>query len=258
MSRRLIAVVLALVVAVVGALVIVSYVGGADRRALSDLEPVTVLEVVNTVPVGTSAEEIGDSVATEQVPASAAVPGALTSLDDVAGQVAAVDLQPGEQLLSARFVDPQDLEGAGPVEVPEDFQQISVLLEPARVLGGYLTPGETVGVYMSMTDPPQTRQILDKVLVARVQGGIALPETVTAPQDAEAPEDAAAAEDPEAVDPQAQTPPAEGLMVTLAMSSADTELVVFGQEHGTLWLSLDPDEAPDSDTTTTERETIYP
>ncbi|MGB3829836.1 MAG: RcpC/CpaB family pilus assembly protein [Ornithinimicrobium sp.] len=258
MSRRVVAVILALAVAVAGGLVILSYVAGADRRALSDLEPVSVLKVVTVIPAGTPAEQIGDSVTRQEVPAAAAVPGVLGELNDIAGQVTTVELQPGEQLIQARFVDPAELEAAGEVDVPEDFQQMSILLEPARVLGGYLVPGDTVGVYVSMTDPPQTRQILPKVLVARVQGGLALPDPASNAATTLEETAQAAPEDAETVDPQAQAPPAQGILVTLAMSTADTELVVFGQEHGTVWLSIDPQEAPDPDGVTTERETIYP
>jgi pilus assembly protein CpaB len=32
-------------------------------------------------------------------------------------------------------------------------------------------------------------------------------------------------------------------MVTLAVTAAQAEAVVFGAEHGTLWLSLEPDRA---------------
>jgi hypothetical protein len=37
--------------------------------------------------------------------------------------------------------------------------------------------------------------------------------------------------------------PSASLMVTLAVSAAQAEAVVFGIEHGTLWLSAEPDGA---------------
>ncbi|TRW42721.1 hypothetical protein FJ693_20370, partial [Georgenia yuyongxinii] len=56
-----------------------------------------------------------------------------------------------------------------------------------------------------------------------------------------------AAADQEA--PAASQPvPAESVLVTLAVSAPDAERVVFGAEHGTLWLSLESADAPEQGT----------
>jgi pilus assembly protein CpaB len=232
-SRRLVAVLLALVLAVVGAGILYIYVSGADQRAMQDLEPVTVLQVVQPVPEGTPAEGLADLVVPTEVPAKAVAEGALSSLDEVGGQVTTTDLQPGEQLLAARFADPETFAASRPLDVPEDMQQVSVLLEPRRVLGGYLEPGSTVGVFMSMTEPAETRMILNKALVTRVQGGVALPQAQAA-----------------------APPPAEGVMVTLAVELDGAEDLVFGSEHGTIWLSTQPDEAEEGGTRIVDREQV--
>lgn len=249
MSRRLVAVLLALVLAVVGAGILYIYVSGADQRAMQDLEPVTVIQVVQPVPEGTPVEGLADLVVPTEVPAKAVAAGALSSLDEVDGQVTTTDLQPGEQLLATRFADPETFADSRPPDVPENMQQVSVLLEPRRVLGGYLEPGSTVGVFMSMTDPAETRMILNKALVTRVQGGVALPQ----PQAEVASDDEPA---PEGADPAAAPPPAEGVMVTLVVELDGAEDLVFGSEHGTIWLSVQPDEAKEGGKRIVDREQV--
>src|SRR3954451_15907477 len=99
MKRRLLAATAALVLALAGGAVLVAYARGADARAAAGLQTVEVLVVEQLVPAGTPADELADSVGTELVPARTVVAGRVRDLAEVAGQVATVDLQPGEQLL---------------------------------------------------------------------------------------------------------------------------------------------------------------
>ncbi|WP_409333110.1 Flp pilus assembly protein CpaB [Trujillonella humicola] len=230
--RRLLAALAALLLAAVGAVVLLAYVRGADERALEGVQAVEVLVVDEPVPAGTSGEELEDLVRTTLVPAKTAVEGRVTDLDQLAGLVADVDLEPGEQLLAARFVDPEQLTAPDAVAVPEGMQEISVLLEPQRVVGGRLAAGDTVGVYLSLVfqdGTATTHAVQHQVLVTRVQGAATVGEdgTQTAATGAGGP---------------------APLMVTLAVVARDAEQIVYGQEHGTLWLSLEP-EGADTDGT---------
>jgi hypothetical protein len=72
--------------------------------------------------------------------------GAITDLEAIGDQVAATDLQPGDQLLAARLAQGEVTE-----EVT-DKVQISALLEAERAVGGALKKGDLVGVYLSF-DP---------------------------------------------------------------------------------------------------------
>jgi pilus assembly protein CpaB len=224
--RRLLAAIAALVLALVGTVVLVAYVRGADTRALAGVQTVDVLVVAQPVPSGTAAAELAGLVQVEPVPVKAAVPGRVTDLDELAGQVATVDLQPGEQLLAARFAREDEVQAPGTVAVPAGAQEISVLLEPQRAVGGRLTAGDTVGVFVSL-EAPSTHVILHRVLVTQVQGA-------PAPVEASGDVDTASA---------GSAAPAASLMVTLALTAEQAEGVVFGAEHGTLWLSLEPDGA---------------
>jgi pilus assembly protein CpaB len=240
--RRLLAAFAALVLLVTGTLVLLAYVRGADARALAGSRTVEVLVVEQLVPEGTSGDDLTGSVRTVTMPAMAAIDGRVTDLSNLAGLVATVDLQPGEQLLASRFQRPDDLQAPGTVAVPAGLQELSVLLEPQRVAGGRIAAGDTVGVYLSQVLPdgtPQTSAVLHSVLVSQVQGA----PTEAAAQDGT--EEAAAAT------------PSASLLLTLALTSKDAETVVFGMEHGTLWLSLETDGDDASGTRVLDPNTIY-
>jgi pilus assembly protein CpaB len=222
--RRLIAALAALILAATGTVVLLAYVRGADARALAGTRTVDVLVVDRPVPEGTPAEELAELVRTERLPAKAAVPGVVTDLEELAGRVATVDLQPGEQLLAARFAAPEDLSVPGTVPAPEGAAEVSLLLEPQRAVGGRLAAGDTVGVHVSLPDP-STHVLLHRVLVTQVQGA---PVAVADGEGTDTASSGGAA-------------PSASLMVTLGLRPEAAEAVVFGMEHGTVWLSLEPE-----------------
>jgi len=240
--RRLLAALAALVLLVAGTAVLLAYVRGADARALAGSRPVEVLVVDQLIPEGTSGSDLRDLVRTETVPAKAAVEGRVTELSALRGTVAAVDLQPGEQLLAARFERPDDLQTPGTVAVPAGLQELSVLLEPQRAMGGRLAAGDTVGVYLSQVLPDgtgQTSAVLHEVLVTQVQGAPAAPDPAADTETA------------------ASSAPATSLMVTLAINAKDAETIVFGAEHGSLWLSLETEGVETGGTRVLDPGTIY-
>jgi pilus assembly protein CpaB len=227
--RRFLAAAAALVLALVGGVVLVAYARGADARAMAGLATVPVLVVDQPVAAGTPAEDLAALVRTEQLPAKAAVAGRVTDLTTLAGEVTTVDLQPGEQLLAGRFAAPGSLQAPGTVAVPAGAAEVSVLLEPQRAVGGRLAAGDEVGVFLSLGDPASTHVVLHHVLVTQVQG--APVQVATASDDGTGTASAGTAA------------PTASLMVTLAVTAEQAEGVVFGAEHGTLWLSLEPETA---------------
>jgi len=56
------------------------------------------------------AEELADLVRIESVPQKVAATGVVADLTPLAGLVAAIDLLPGEQLVTSRFVTPEEYE----------------------------------------------------------------------------------------------------------------------------------------------------
>ena len=245
--RRILAALAALLLLVVGSVVLLGYVHGADARALAGVRTVDVLVADELIPEGTSGDQLDSLVRTEVMPAKTAVAGRVTDLASLTGRVATVDILPGEQLLSGRFARPHDLQAPGTVQVPDGLQEVSVLLEPQRAVGGRLTAGDHVGVVVSMTlqdGTTTTHAVLHDVLITQVQG-------------APAPVDPAATKDDPATASAGTAAPSASLMVTVAVSAAQAEAVVFGVEHGTIWLSREPDGAQTGGTDVVTPGNIY-
>src|SRR5919112_1077893 len=148
--RRLIAALAALLLAGVGAALLLGYVGAADRRAMAGMQTVPVLVVVKPVAKGTPAEKLTGLVTKKSLPVKAVAPGTVSELKPISGRVTTTDLQPGEQVLASRFVDPALLVNPNEVKIPKGMQQLSLALESQRILGGELTAGATVGVFVSL------------------------------------------------------------------------------------------------------------
>jgi pilus assembly protein CpaB len=265
--RRVIAAVVAIVLAAVGFVLVLNYASRADERAVAGMETDQVLVAVDTIPQGTSAEELTDLVETRAVPRQFQVGGPVTNLDDLAGQVAVSDLAAGEQLQQARFATPEQLRGRSDYELPEeaqDLHQITVPLNTARALGGNIAAGDTVGVFISLKaefnrnlyvdengnvqfaptgsdesdDSAQssnvtlslTKLVLEKVLVTRVQGGFVPSSAPSTDEEGES-----------------DSGPADEILVTLALAGGQAEQLVYGMEFGTVWLSYEPESAQEDD-----------
>ena len=226
--RRTLGILAGVVAAVIGTLVLMSVVENNTEQTDTEQQQLASILVVTTqIARQTTVESISANVEVTQIPIDLVAPGAVASLADIpTGQVAATDLLPGEQLLLDRFVDPRTL---STVNVPEGLQEVTILLPtPQRVLGGSLAAGDTVGVIFSFVPTeglPTTQFILHNTLVTSVQFS---------------PGDALAIEQQLTPLPNAVNRyPAEGIMVTLAVSSVDAARLVFAAEFGALWLTQD-------------------
>ena len=244
MNSRVLASVAAVVLAVAGSSLLVSYTNGAEQRAFAGVQTSEVLIVSAAMPAGTPAATVLQSATRQAVPAKTLPADAVSDPAAISGLVTTVDLVPGEQLLRTRFRDPATTKDPGTVTVPAGMQEVAILLAPQRAVGGLLKAGDTVGVFISLgagiTKPPAevTRLTLHKVLVTAVQGA---PVPATEKSSSGASPGAAS----------------ENLLVTLALTSANAEKVVYGQEFGTIWLSDEPSTAGEDGTRELTREGIY-
>jgi pilus assembly protein CpaB len=233
--RRLIAAFAALLMAGLGALVLVRYVQGADERAQAEEELVPVLVVDQPVTAGASADSLSGSVTIADVPARLAAPGSVSDLSALAGLVTTDALLPGEQVLAARFVDPGTLLPEGTVARPAGLVEVSVTLAYERAVGGVLAAGDKVGVLVTTgaTDSagaarPVSTKVAADVLVTRVAGGV--------PEDTD-----------ETVEVAVTQPT---VTVTLAVQPAQLPSVVAGMEQGTVWLTLESGASPAENSST--------
>ncbi|HUH07008.1 MAG TPA: RcpC/CpaB family pilus assembly protein [Egibacteraceae bacterium] len=259
MNRRVIGAITAVLLAGLGTLVLIVWVRAAEQRALAGEQVVEVFVVTQEIAKGTTSQELQDRVELTQVPAKVRAAGSVDRLSTLDGKVAAVELLPGEQLLSSRFTTPEALAVQAQVDIPEGLLQVTVSLAPERALGGQLRPGDTVGVLGSFEpfdtqiaegeEPPKTPNsthlILHKVLVTNIQGG----------GQGGAPMPLAEQDDDE--DEGVRAAPASDLLITLAVEAPAVERVVFAAEHGTVWLAHEPATADEGGTQIQTRGTIY-
>ena len=118
--------------------------------------------------------------------------------------------------------------------------------EPQRAVGGVLAPGSTVAITASFPggdgNQAQSGVILQKVLVTNVQ--------VADPNTADTTDTTTEANRP-------GTSPQGALLVTLALPANEITRLVYAAEHGTIWLSVDPRNAPDAPGVPLGRNGIY-
>lgn len=189
-----------------------------------DLGSVVVVKMA--IPRQTPVELISESVEVVQIPTNLIAPGAVTSLSEItAGFVTSTEILPGEQLLMARFRNPESLTR---IQVPDLLQEVTIPVVPERAIGGAFTPGDTLGVIVSFSagDSGQnTSFILHRALVTAVQYSAG---------DLSGASAAAGGSETSA-----RTAPTDRLLITFAVSSLDAARLVFAAEFGSIWLSLE-------------------
>ena len=173
MQSRVLAILIAVVLALVATAALVVYVNGADRRAVAGQDPVQVLVAKETIRAGTSGEdaETAKLIGLRIIPRKSAVPGAFRSVRQLEGKFAAVDIVAGEQLLPTRWVETEEISGRGLLPIPEKHQALSIGLDLTRQVAGFVTPGDNVGMVLTLPvgdGGNRTRFLLQNVRVLAV------------------------------------------------------------------------------------------
>ncbi|MET4133934.1 RcpC/CpaB family pilus assembly protein [Pseudarthrobacter sp. PvP090] len=258
MKTRLLGGIAALIVAVIGTVLLVSYVQGADRRALANTETSEVYVVQKEIAAGTSAANFGDSVVKKTVPKSAVASDSVTTLAELGQKVSAVGLVPGEQLLATRMVEPAQLLSPGRAPVPSGLQEVTVKLSIDRIVGGSLKAGDTVGVILSYPEndklnlPDQSQLVFHKVLVTAVQNSTgAVAQEQPATTNTESSSDGAMSSKSSAAQATG------GYLVTLARPSIDVEKIVHAIEFGKVYLSKESESSTTDNTGVMERIRVF-
>lgn len=251
MNKKVIGVVAAGFMALIGTGILVMYVRGAEDRALAGERLVTVLQANQTIPAGTPVGEIQGLIEPEEIPEKIAPEGILTDLVQVSGQVTASEILAGETLLAGRFVAAEGFSASRPgsVEIEEGLLEVTIAMSQEQFVGGVPVPGDRVAVIANGTradfipflaDPLQsatvpdnpeavtggggelsiTKIVIQQALVTNVQGN-PLPASPVAQSATE------------------RVAPADGsLLVTLALDGPDTERLLYVRDGQTLNANL--------------------
>ena len=222
MGRRVIAIMAALVVALLGVVGVVMYAQAADVRAVAGQATQTVFIAKAVVPMGTTAADaVSQQLIVQQSVVAKGVPrGALKAVTaDVAKLVATSSILPGEIILTSRFgalstTATTQVIPAGMIAITvtlADPQRIAPLLTPQSHIVLFDTTGSKGGAASAAT---QTIVLLADVEVIGVGTQTAQP----------APAATAGA-----------APPAgNSALVTLALTPADGQLLVHAVQTGDL------------------------
>ena len=249
MSRRITAISAALVLALLGTLLVVVYVGRADARALDGVQTVTVLVAKEPLTKGQTVKSAKDAglITTEVLPRKAVPAAALAKLQTADDPlVFASDVTKGEILQRPRLV--AKVEAPDRLVIPAGKMAVTVALgDPARV-ASFVTVGSEIAVFDSYNvfegnqggswtpsgdhlsdDFPvnkATRVLLPRVKVLAV-GTSFTPEL---PKQTE--------EDEAALGGAAPAGDVTQTLITVAVDQREAEKLIHGTRTGTLYLGL--------------------
>jgi pilus assembly protein CpaB len=148
MRRRLVILVLALILAAVGAGGVLAYAKGANARAIAGLKAVSVLVAQKQIPSGTTAGAAlhGGLLTSQTLPASSvpadalsAIPAALSSL------VLSAALAPGQLLLRPMLVTAAQTTSG--LAIPPGMMALTLSFCLPEVVAGAVQPGSQVAIF---------------------------------------------------------------------------------------------------------------
>lgn len=223
MNKRVIAAVMAGVLALLGVLVLVVWAQRANDRAFEGAKLVSVVRLTDATAAGTSAADLADKTEVVKLPDEAVPDGAVTDLEQVKGLSTNASVQKGELLLESRMATPGGKSKTNGL-VPTGMQEITMSLDDEHAGGGALKVGDKVGILMTFDQnggaTPFAKSRIDQVVVTRLGGNV------------------------DVEDIKAQ-------LITVAVSSADAEKIAFGRDLGKVWLTLQNSDTTDADTAPT-------
>jgi pilus assembly protein CpaB len=162
--------------------------------------------------------------------------GAITSDSQIGSQVAASDLEPGDQLVKARLA----------TQVPDehaDKLKISATLTAERAVGGTIKAGDLVGLYLSF-EPFDTNHLATDTTTPEKT-----PNTTHLEFQQVSVLNVQTTQDPVSNHKDGQTQvTSDNYIVTLALSPAQSERFVFATEFGHVWLANEPATVKDDGT----------
>lgn len=236
MGRRSVLLIVAVIIAAVGAALVFLYVQGVDNRAIAGQERVEVLSATEVIAAG---ESVADAQAAGKlelasVPTDDLLDGALDSTETIKDKLALTAIYPKEQIVAAKF-------GAAgttqTITIPKKTMAISVQLDDPSRVAGFVTPGSSVAIFVSAEPerilpdgstrplPDFTRLLLPKVQVIGVGDTTLLSTTKTDTTGEQTTE---------------QIPKT---LLTLSLTQAQAEKVIYGSKNGTLTFGLLNDES---------------
>ena len=148
MTRRILTIIVAIVLAVIGTGAVLIYVSKADQRALAGQKAVSVLVATQQVPAGTTAgAALRDGyVKPQNLPAASVPTDAVRSIGPaISGLVLSANLPSGQLLLRPMLVT-KTVAATG-LAIPNGKVAVTVQMCLQKAVAGYVRPGSQIAVF---------------------------------------------------------------------------------------------------------------
>jgi pilus assembly protein CpaB len=152
LSRRTLAVLLSVILAMIGTTAVYLYLNSADSRAIAGKRARVVLVAAKRIPAGTTGEALrsGSYLRAVRMPAETLPDDALPEIgSELASAVATADVQRGQLLLRAMF-DQRVAAGPG-VAIPEGMVAVAARMKAFTFSPGLIAVGSKVAIFYTYT-----------------------------------------------------------------------------------------------------------
>lgn len=251
MTRRILTIVVAIILALVGVVAVLAYVKQADQRALAGQQPVYVYVAAQQVPAGTSAStaKADGMLVRQKLPAKSVPADAVRSIGQANGSLVLSDSLPSGQLLLQPMLVTSVLSSTG-LAIPKGMVAVTIPLCVPQAVAGFVSPQSQVAIFDTVFtgkqsgqlscgsssqvsgDPTQarTRIVLQRVTVLAIGTASANARaTATSSVFGGSSTTSTASSDPS---------PQGSILVTLAVDQNDAERVITLAQAGIPWLAL--------------------
>ena len=240
MKGRGLVVFLALILATLATAGVFMYSRGVKEEAKTGGTMVQVVVANQDIPARTDLDQLikDEQFRIIQVPETAVVSGAVTSIDQLRGQNNSAAIVAGEQIPEARITG--ELQG-GVLSIPPGMQALSVALDGPRAITGAIGVGDHVAIYATFKDVPQGIDCGLVIGLGSSENGKKCTVALVPSVEILAVNRPLAAGTPgtSETDQQVEQLPSS-LSLTMALDPEDAEHFVFSLEVGSVWLGLLP------------------
>jgi Flp pilus assembly protein CpaB len=161
-SRRTLILLGAIAIGVIAAFALFNYVSGIEDRERGDAELVPVLKADQPIARGISGGEAFDAgdINEGKIPREVRPEGFVSTIDEIAGQVALFEIPAGSVLVKNMFVDPSQTVVSFRERLRDDGSRVAVSFSVTQVQGvaDLLVPGDEISMFTIQEDSGDEEQ----------------------------------------------------------------------------------------------------
>lgn len=263
-TGRAIAIVLALVLALVGAFLIWRYVSQADQRAFEGAQMVDVFVATDNIPQGMTANTAvsQDLIEADQLPQANLPPSPVASLQDISGLAATGPIFEGTVLLQPQWGDPTLV--TSDLDIPPEMVAMSLQVGVPAGVSGHVIPGDEIAIIGHLTIEAPTTQVIgpDGNVIAQApaegeQEAVSQSRFVASNVEVLSVGQRVIVENQEGEET-GEIQQTEQVLLTLALTPEDAERLSFTNFEAAMYFTLLPDDFVMPETSGQTADTLFP